>query len=70
MRYGIIFWVNSSHSSITFAIQTKTTRIMEGCVNRVSCRNLFKKLQILPLASQYVIFINVCSSQQIFFLNK
>jgi hypothetical protein len=22
---------------------------MEGCGNRVSCRNLFKKLQILPL---------------------
>jgi hypothetical protein len=28
---------------------------MEGCVNRVSCRNLFKKLQILPLTSQYML---------------
>ena len=28
---------------------------MEGCNNRVSCRNLFKKLQILPLTSQYVL---------------
>jgi hypothetical protein len=27
---------------------------MEGCGNRVSCRILFKKLQILPLTSQYV----------------
>ena len=26
---------------------------MEGCWNRVSHRNLFKKLQILPLTSQY-----------------
>ena len=25
---------------------------MEGCGNGVSCRNLFKKLQILPLTSQ------------------
>ena len=25
---------------------------MEGCGNRVSCRNLFKKLEILPLTSQ------------------
>jgi len=25
---------------------------MEGCGDRVSCRNLFKKLQILPLTSQ------------------
>jgi hypothetical protein len=28
---------------------------MEGCGNRVLCRNLFKKLQILPLTSQYVL---------------
>jgi hypothetical protein len=28
---------------------------MEGCGNRVSCKNLFKKLQILPLTSQYML---------------
>jgi len=28
---------------------------MEGCGNGVSCRNLFKKLQILPLTSQYML---------------
>ena len=28
---------------------------MEGCGNRVSCRNLFKKLKILPLTSQYLL---------------
>jgi hypothetical protein len=28
---------------------------MEGCENRVPCRNLFKKLQILPLKSQYML---------------
>jgi len=28
---------------------------MEGCGNRVLCRNLFKKLQILPLTSQYML---------------
>jgi len=28
---------------------------MEGCGNRASCRNLFKKLQILPLTSQYIL---------------
>jgi hypothetical protein len=28
---------------------------MEGCGKRVSCRNLFKKLQILPLTSQYIL---------------
>ena len=54
MSYGIIFWGNLSHSSVIFRIQKKAIRITEGCGNRVSCRNLFKKLQILPLASQYV----------------
>jgi hypothetical protein len=28
---------------------------MEGCGNRFLCKNLFKKLQILPLTSQYVL---------------
>jgi len=55
MSYGIIFWGNSSHSSIIFRIQKKAIRIMEGCGNRVLCRNLFKKLQILPLTSQYML---------------
>jgi len=35
------------------ACKKKAIRIMEGSGNRVSCRNLFKKLQILPLTSQY-----------------
>ena len=30
-------------------------RIIEGCGNSVSCRNLFKKLQNLPLTSQYML---------------
>jgi len=28
---------------------------MEGCGNRVSCRSLFKKFQILPLKYQYML---------------
>ena len=57
MTYGIIFWRNSSHISTIFKIQKKAIRIIEGCGNRVSCRNLFKKLQILPLTSQYILFL-------------
>ena len=55
MSYGIIFWGNSLHSSTIFRLQKKAIRIMEGCGNRVSCRNLFKKLHILPLTSQYLL---------------
>jgi hypothetical protein len=32
---------------------------MEGCGNTVSCRNLFKKLQILLLTSQYLLSISM-----------
>ena len=55
MSYGIIFWGNSSHSSTIFCMQKKAIRITEECENRVSCKNLFNKLQILPLTSQYVL---------------
>ena len=61
MSYEIIFWGNLSHCSVIFRIQNKAIRIMEGCGNRVSCRNLFKKLQILPLTSQYPSsYHNIC----------
>jgi len=55
MSYGIIFWGKLSHSSIIFRMYKKAIRIMEGCGNRVVLRNLFKKLRILPLTSQYML---------------
>jgi len=55
VSYRIIFWGNSLHSSTIFGMQKKAIRIMEGHGNRVSCRNLFKELQILPLTSQYML---------------
>ena len=55
MSYGIIFRGNSSHSSTIFSMQKKAIRIMEGCGTRVSCGNLFKKLQMLPLTSQCIL---------------
>jgi hypothetical protein len=71
MSYGIIFWGNPSHSSIIFRIQKKAIRIMEGCGNRVSCRNLFKKLTNFAFdITIYVIFINVCGSKQKSFPKK
>jgi hypothetical protein len=45
-----------------FKIQKKAIRIIMGSRSRDSCRNLFKKLKILPFISQYIIslflFIN------------
>ena len=73
MNYAIIFWGNSSHSHIIFRIQKKRAiRIMEGCGNRVSCRNLFKKLQILPLTSQYMLslLMFVVQNENLFLTNN
>ena len=36
-----------------FQITKKSIRVMEGCGNRVLCRSLCKKLEILPLTSQF-----------------
>jgi len=71
MIYGIIFWGNSWLSSIIFRSHEKVIRIMEGCGNRVSCRGLFKKFQILPLKSQYMISLLMFAVQNTtLFLNK
>jgi hypothetical protein len=45
---------------------------MGGCGNRVSCRNLFKKLQILPLTSQYMLslLIFVVQNEHLFLTNN
>jgi len=54
ISYGLPFWGNSPHCQKIFRIQKKIIRIMVGCRSRASCRNLFRKLEILPLASQYI----------------
>jgi len=43
---------------------------MEGCGNRVSCRNLFKKLQILPLTSQYMLSLLMFELKKKIFLTN
>ena len=45
---------------------------MEGCESRVSCRNLFKKLQIWPLTSQYMLslLMFVVQNKNLFLTNN
>ena len=54
ISYGIIFWGVSTHSKIIFKIQKRIIRIITNSGNKDSCRDLFKKLNILPLQSQYI----------------
>jgi len=52
---GIIFWGNLSHSNSIFKLQKRTVRIIMNIDNRVSYHELFKKLNILALHSQYIL---------------
>jgi len=60
MRYGIIFWGNSYHSIKIFRMQKRVIRIIVSCGYRDFCRNLFKKLKILPSMSQYLLSLLIC----------
>jgi hypothetical protein len=44
MKYGIIFWGNSSNSKKIFALQKKIRRVMVGARPTNSCRSLFNRL--------------------------
>ena len=59
MVYGIIFWCSSPLSDIIFKLQKRTIRIMMNVNNRQSCHDLFKKLSILPLHSQYILSLSL-----------
>ena len=54
MSYGLIFWGNSTHSDDIFRIQKRIIRIITNSNRNASCREIFKKLNILPLQSQYI----------------
>jgi hypothetical protein len=54
MNYGLIFWGNPFYSCKIFRMQKKVIRTIMGCRSRDSCCNLFKKLRILSMKSQYV----------------
>jgi hypothetical protein len=53
-------------------MQEKIIIIMIGCNNRISCRNLFRKLEILPLATQYIplFMLFVVDNKNLFILNS
>lgn len=54
LRYGIIFWGNTSYSSQTFRLQKKIVRIISKSHPRDSCKPLFIKLGILPLPCLFI----------------
>jgi len=59
MSYGIIFGGNQQYSDKIFKIKKRVSRIITSSRMRDSCRGLFKKLEILPLYSQYIFSISI-----------
>jgi hypothetical protein len=55
---GSFFWGNPTDSKQVFYIQKKNIRIMAGTKRRASCRELFKKFNILPLASEFLLSLS------------
>ena len=54
LRYGIIFWGNTSYSAQTFRLQKKIVRIIKKCHPHDSCKPLFFELGILPLPCLFI----------------
>jgi hypothetical protein len=70
--YSIIFWASSTHLRIVFRIKKRIIRIITNSGSRVSCRNLFKKLSILPFQSQYIfsLLMFVVKNKDLFKMNS
>ena len=54
ISYGLIFWQNSTESGDIYKIQKRIIRIIMNSNKNASCKELFKKLNILPLQSKYI----------------
>jgi hypothetical protein len=55
IKYEIIYWGNTPDCHKVFLMQKKTTTIMMGVGTTHSCRDLFKKLEILPIPCVYLL---------------
>jgi hypothetical protein len=69
--YGVTFWAISTYSKIIFKIQKRVIRIITNSSNKDSCRDLFKKLNILPLQSQYLLtlLMSMVKNKELFKMN-
>jgi hypothetical protein len=55
VSYRLIFWGNLTDSNKVFYIQKKIIRIVVGVKSSLSCRKLFWKFNMLPLASEFIL---------------
>ena len=55
LRCGIMSWVGELKSAMIFQLQKKVIILITGVHKRESCRHIFRKFQILTLASLYIL---------------
>jgi hypothetical protein len=67
-----MFWGNSPNSKMIFTLQKRTVRIIASVKSRNSCRNLFKRLDTLPLPCEYIFTLMnfVVNNQEYFQTNS
>jgi hypothetical protein len=72
LSYGITFGGNQLYSDKIFKIQKRAIRIITNSRMKDSCRELFKKLEILRLYSQYILSIAtfVIKNKRLFHTNN
>ena len=72
IRYGLPSSGNSSHAIKLFSKHKRIVRIMMSCKNRISCRNLFRRLEILPFVFQYILLLMlfVVKNKNLFIFNS
>jgi hypothetical protein len=58
-----MFWANCSDSNKIFKLQKRAIRIITRSKNKALCRELFKKLNILPLYLQYILSVSIHGAQ-------
>jgi hypothetical protein len=54
LRYGILFWGGDSQSTKVFKLQKKVVRLICNVKRRMSCRELFRTLNKLPVPCVYI----------------
>jgi hypothetical protein len=67
ISFGIILGGNQPHSEKIFKLQKRVIRVITHSKMRDSCRELFKRLEILPLYSQYIFCLSMFIVKNIYY---
>ena len=72
MSYGLIFWGSASCANKVFLLQKRIIRIIANAGPRDPCRNIFRKMQIFTLYSQYIysLLLFTIKNKQLFTTNN